>query len=57
MLAYRVTDNLSAQLNVNNLFDEEYVSGVRPRPGTDSRGSAVEIGDGRSGVLTLDYQF
>ncbi|SHM30953.1 TonB-dependent receptor [Vreelandella subglaciescola] len=57
MLAYRVTDNLSAQLNVNNLFDEEYVSGVRPRPGTDSRGSAVEIGDGRSGVLTLDYRF
>ncbi|GAB2714814.1 TonB-dependent receptor [Halomonas garicola] len=57
MVAYRFNDQLSAQLNVNNLFDEEYVDGVRGRPGTDSRGSAVEIGDGRSGVLTLDYRF
>ncbi|WP_205741875.1 TonB-dependent receptor [Halomonas marinisediminis] len=57
MLAYRVTDNLSAQLNVNNLLDEEYVERVRPRPGTASRSSAVEIGDGRAGILTLDYRF
>ena len=57
MLAYRVTDSLSAQLNVNNLFDKEYVERVRPRPGTESRSSAVEIGDGRAGILTLDYRF
>lgn len=56
MLAYRITDNLSAQLNVDNLFDKEYIERVRPRPGTNSRSSAVEIGDGRAGILTLDYR-
>lgn len=56
MLAYRVTNNLSVQLNVNNLFDEEYVERVRARPGTDSRSSAVETGDGRAAILSLDYR-
>lgn len=57
MASYRVSEALSLQLNVNNLFDEEYVERVRSRPGTDSRSSAVELGDGRSAVLSANYRF
>ncbi|WMC11088.1 TonB-dependent siderophore receptor [Oceanimonas pelagia] len=57
MASYQVTDAFSLQLNVNNLFDEEYVERVRGRPGTDARSSAVELGDGRSAVLSANYRF
>ncbi|WP_298722162.1 TonB-dependent siderophore receptor [uncultured Oceanisphaera sp.] len=57
MASYRVNEALSLQLNVNNLFDEEYVERVRGRPGTDTRSSAVELGDGRSAVLSANYRF
>nr|WP_206063607.1 TonB-dependent siderophore receptor [Oceanimonas sp. MB9] len=57
MASYQVTDAFSLQLNVNNLFDEEYVERVRGRPGTDTRSSAVELGDGRSAVLSANYRF
>ncbi len=57
MASYQVTDAFSLQLNVNNLFDEEYVERVRGRPGLDSRSSAVELGDGRSAVLSANYRF
>lgn len=57
MASYRVTDAFSLQLNVNNLFDEEYVERVRSNNGTDARSSAVELGDGRSAVLSANYRF
>nr|WP_239552650.1 TonB-dependent siderophore receptor [Oceanisphaera litoralis] len=57
MASYRVTDAFSLQLNINNLFDEEYVERVRGRPGLDNRSSAVELGDGRSAVLSANYRF
>lgn len=57
MASYRVNEALSLQLNVNNLFDEEYVERVRGNNGTDARSSAVELGDGRSAVLSANYRF
>ncbi|MDP5292163.1 TonB-dependent siderophore receptor [Oceanimonas sp. CHS3-5] len=57
MASYQVTDAFSLQLNVNNLFDEDYVERVRGRPGLDDRSSAVELGDGRSAVLSANYRF
>ncbi|WP_417614279.1 TonB-dependent receptor [Oceanisphaera sp.] len=57
MASYQVNDAFSLQLNVNNLFDEEYVERVRGRPGLDNRSSAVELGDGRSAVLSANYRF
>ena len=57
MASYQVNEAFSLQLNVNNLFDEEYVERVRGRPGLDNRSSAVELGDGRSAVLSANYRF
>ncbi|ART83943.1 TonB-dependent siderophore receptor [Oceanisphaera profunda] len=57
MASYQVNDALSMQLNVNNLFDEEYVAGVRGRPGLDDRSSAIELGEGRSAVVSANYRF
>lgn len=57
MASYQVTDAFSLQLNVNNLFDEDYVERVRGRDGSDGRSSAVELGDGRSAVLSASYRF
>ncbi|MGB5854598.1 MAG: TonB-dependent receptor, partial [Oceanisphaera sp.] len=57
MASYQVNDAFNLQLNVNNLFDEEYVERVRGRPGLDSRSSAVELGDGRSAVVSANYRF
>ncbi|OYD25482.1 TonB-dependent receptor [Oceanimonas baumannii] len=57
MASYQVTDAFSLQLNVNNLFDEDYVERVRGRDGSDDRSSAVELGDGRSAVLSASYRF
>ena len=50
MAAYRVARNLRLQLNVTNLFDEEYYT--RPR----NNGWATP-GDGRSFVLGAEYAF
>lgn len=57
MASYQVNDALSMQLNVNNLFDKEYAERVRGRAGDDSRSSALELGDGRSAVLSANYRF
>ena len=57
MASYQVNDALSMQLNVNNLFDEEYAERVRGRQGDDSRSSALELGDGRSTVVSANYRF
>ena len=57
MASYQINDALSMQLNVNNLFDKEYVERVRGRAGNAARSSAVELGDGRSAVLSANYRF
>lgn len=57
MASYQVNEAFSLQLNVNNLFDEEYVERVRSNNGSDTRSSAVELGDGRSAVLSANYRF
>jgi len=57
MIGYRVNENLDLQLNINNLFDEDYVERVRQQPGTDARSSAIEYGDGRAAILSANYSF
>ncbi len=57
MVGYQVNDNLDLQLNLNNLFDEDYVERVRQTPGADNRSSAIEYGDGRSAILSATYSF
>ncbi|MEQ5767223.1 TonB-dependent siderophore receptor [Halomonas sp. H33-56] len=50
MARYRINDNMSAQLNVTNLFDEEYYSQL----GFYSQGI---YGEPRSALLSLTYDF
>lgn len=57
LVAYQVNNELNVQLNLNNIFDKDYVERVRQRPGDDSRSSAVEFGDGRNVVLSTTYKF
>jgi len=57
MASYQVNDNLRFQLNVDNLTNKKYIEGVRAATGTPARSSAVEYGDGRSIVLSANYQF
>ncbi|MBT8766277.1 TonB-dependent receptor [Metapseudomonas boanensis] len=57
MVGYKVNENLDLQLNVNNLFDEDYVERVRQSIGTNARTSAIEYGDARSAILSATYSF
>ncbi|OEC38589.1 TonB-dependent receptor [Pseudomonas sp. 1D4] len=57
MLGYKVNENLDLQLNVNNLFDKDYVERVRQQNGTNARSSAIEYGDARSAILSATYSF
>ncbi len=57
MVGYQVSRNLDLQLNLNNLFDEDYVERVRQTLGTAARASAFEYGDGRSAILSANYSF
>ncbi len=57
MLGYTVNRNLDLQLNVNNLFDKDYVERVRQNIGTNARSSAIEYGDARSAMLSATYSF
>ena len=57
MLGYKVNENLDLQLNVNNLFDKDYVERVRAQAGTAARSSAIEYGDGRTALLSATYSF
>ena len=57
MVGYQASENLNLQLNVNNLFDKDYVERVRQSSGTDARSSAVEYGDARSAILSATYSF
>ncbi len=54
-VTYKFTRRFSAQLNVKNLFNKEYYTGIRPNSTTTS-GWAVP-GDTRSAVLNLTYHF
>ncbi|HSC82651.1 MAG TPA: TonB-dependent receptor, partial [Pseudomonas sp.] len=58
MLAYKVDRNLNLRLNVNNLFDKQYLTRYR----TTSSMTATSVvwatpGDGRAAILTADYSF
>lgn len=57
MLAYQVNDDLDLQLNVNNLFNKDYVERVRQQNGNAARSSAIEYGDARSAILSATYAF
>ena len=57
MLGYQVNKALGLQLNVNNLFDEEYYDRVRTSAGTGSNSGGLVPGDGRSAMLTANYAF
>lgn len=49
MARYQVTDKLAATMNLNNLFDEKYYSGIG--------GSVGHYGDPRNASLNLRYDF
>ena len=53
MVSYPVTDNLSAQVNVQNFTNEKYVTTIRNALG----GSWAQPGAARSAVLSLNYAF
>lgn len=55
MLGYRFDQHWEVQLNVNNLFDKTYVERVRQQSGTAARSSAIEYGDARSALLSVNY--
>ncbi|MNZ13556.1 putative TonB-dependent receptor BfrD precursor [compost metagenome] len=57
MLGYKASENLDLQLNLNNLFDKDYVERVRTTLGAASRSSAIEYGDARSAVLSATLSF
>lgn len=64
MVGYKVNKELDLQLNLNNLFDKEYVESVRTQVGTTvgagtttARSSAIEYGAARSAVLSATYSF
>ena len=50
MVGYQINDSIGLQLNVNNLFDEEYYTRIR------NNGWATP-GEGRSAVLTATFKF
>ncbi|MDT4835106.1 putative TonB-dependent receptor BfrD [compost metagenome] len=57
MLGYKASETLDLQLNLNNLFDKDYVERVRTTLGDAARSSAVEYGDARSAVLSATLSF
>lgn len=57
MLGYQASKQLHLQLNVNNLFDEEYYDRVRTSNGTGSNSGGLVPGDGRSAILSANYSF
>ncbi len=57
MVGYKVSDELDLQLNVNNIFDKDYVLNVRQQVGAAARSSAIEYGDARAAILSATYAF
>jgi catecholate siderophore receptor len=51
MFGYEINKNLSLQLNINNLFDKEYVASI------NSGGSRYRPGEARSALLTANLTF
>jgi len=63
MVGYRVNANVALQLNLNNLFDEEYYTSIRNNLTVNSSGVVTAgngwaiPGEGRSAVLTATLKF
>jgi catecholate siderophore receptor len=53
MVSYPVTENLSAQLNVQNFTNEKYVTTVR----NSVNGSWAQPAPTRSAVFSVNYTF
>jgi catecholate siderophore receptor len=53
MVSYELTPNAVLQLNVNNLFDEEYYARIR----NNATSGWATPGEARSAVLSLNYRF
>jgi catecholate siderophore receptor len=54
-LSYKISEALSAQVNVKNLTDKKYFTGVRN--GATINTQWARVGEGRSAVLTVNYRF
>ena len=63
MVGYQINERIGLQLNVNNLFDEEYYTSIRNNltvnaAGVVTAGSGwANPGEGRSAVLTATFRF
>ncbi|MCG4452012.1 TonB-dependent siderophore receptor [Pseudomonas sp. MMS21-TM103] len=57
MLGYRVSPQLDLQLNVRNLFNEEFYDRVRSNTGSATRSSALVPGEGRTAILAANFSF
>ena len=51
MASYKISKNLSTQINIYNLADKEYVANV------NKNGNRYTPGAARSGLLSLAYKF
>lgn len=57
MIRYMVDKHTTVQLNVRNLFDEEYYNNIRSHTTNATNGSWANPGEGRSAVLNVTYKF
>ena len=63
MVGYQVNERIGLQLNVSNLFDEEYYTGIRNNLTVNAAGVVTagngwaNPGEGRSAVLTATFKF
>lgn len=53
MANYKINKNLNLQLNVNNIFDKDYYSGI----GENGSDNSMVYGTPRNATLTLQYSF
>ncbi|MFT3669198.1 MAG: TonB-dependent siderophore receptor [Pseudoxanthomonas sp.] len=63
MVGYQINERIGLQLNVSNLFDEEYYTGIRNNLTVSGTGVVTagngwaNPGEGRSAVLTATFRF
>ena len=60
LLSYEIREGLTAQLNVQNLFDEKYYTAIRNNANATSgviTGGWATPGEGRSAIFSLFYSF
>jgi catecholate siderophore receptor len=57
LLGYQLSQEVELQLNVRNLFNEEYYDRVRTNTGSSARSSALVPGEGRTAILTANFSF